>query len=349
MTVRFGVLVSSGNAFPHRDDLSKFRELIRVIDGAGVEMIGTYDTSFIGGDAYVRATLIAETAENALVGLHPTNTLTREPQIMAAFLASIDAMTEGRAFMDIASGDSAVYNIGLKPATRARLEDYITCVRDLIGKGEGSYDGRPQRVRWQDETVRGRIPITLCAEGPKTLHLGGRICDGVIAGTGLLTEVISDTIDRVGKGAEAEGRDPSEVDVWFTTRSSLDDDSEKAVDAIHASVSSILNHSMRFSLDNKNVPGQFRDKIQEYVDGYELYDHVLESGRNPVRMAELGLTDYALDRWALAGNVSDWIERIGALADAGATNIWFSTERGDLDRQIHYMKVFSDEIAPHFR
>jgi alkanesulfonate monooxygenase SsuD/methylene tetrahydromethanopterin reductase-like flavin-dependent oxidoreductase (luciferase family) len=320
MKVRFGVLVSSGNAFPHRDDLSKFRDLIRVIDGAGVEMIGTYDTSFIGGDAYVRATLIAETAENALVGLHPTNTLTREPQIMAAFLASIDAMTEGRAFVDIASGDSAVYNIGLKPATRARMEDYITCLRDLIATGEGSFDGRPQRVRWQDETVRGRIPITLCAEGPKTLHLGGRICDGVIAGTGLLPEVISDTIDRVGKGAEAEGR-----------------------------VSSILNHSMRFSLDNKNVPGQFRDKIQEYVDGYELYDHVLESGRNPVRMAELGLTDYALDRWALAGNVSDWIERIGALADAGATNIWFSTERGDLDRQIHYMKVFSDEIAPHFQ
>src|SRR6516162_7132316 len=40
-------------------------------------------------------------------------------------------MTEGRAFLDIGSGDSAVYNIGLAPASRARMEDYITCVRDL--------------------------------------------------------------------------------------------------------------------------------------------------------------------------------------------------------------------------
>jgi len=349
MKVQFGVMVSSGPAFPNRANLDKFKELIRVIDGAGVDMIGTYDTSFIGGDAYVRATLIAETARNAQVGIHPTNPLTREPQIMAAFLASIDALTEGRAFMDMASGDSAIYNIGLKPASRARIEDYITCVRDLIAKGEGSYDGRPQRVRWHNETVRDRVPITLCAEGPRTLHLGGRVCDGVIAGTGVLPEVIADTIARVAEGAKAEGRDPAEVDVWFTTRSSLDEDRDKAVTAIHASVSSILNHSMRFGLDNKNVPSQFRDKIQEYVDGYELYDHVLETGLNPKRMSDLGLTEYALERYALAGNVGDWIERIGSLAEAGATKIWFSTERGDYDRQIRYMKLFADEIRPRFQ
>jgi alkanesulfonate monooxygenase SsuD/methylene tetrahydromethanopterin reductase-like flavin-dependent oxidoreductase (luciferase family) len=97
--------------------------------------------------------------------------------------AYVDAITEGRAFLDIGSGDSAVYNIGLAPASRARMEDYITCVRDLIATGEGTYDGRPQRVRWHGEALRNRIPITLCAEGPRTLYLGGRLCDGVIAGT----------------------------------------------------------------------------------------------------------------------------------------------------------------------
>ncbi len=349
MKVRFGVSVLSGTAFPHRRDLDKFAELIRIIDDSGVELIGTNDTSFIGGDAYVRATLIARTAKNALIGIHPTNPLTREPQIMAAFMASIDAMTDGRAFLDIASGDSAVYNIGLAPASRARMADYVTCVRDLIATGEGTYDGRPQRVRWHPEAVRKRIPITLCAEGPKTLHLGGRLFDGVIAGTGLLPEVIGDTIDRVAEGARAAGRDPSEAEVWFTTRSSLDADRDKAIERIHASVSSILNHSMRFGLDGKNVPSQFRAKIAEYVEGYELYDHVLQAGRNPRRMAELGLTEYALERFALAGDVSDWIERIGELAAQGASRLWFSTEAGDLDRQIHYMKLFADQIMPHFQ
>src|SRR3954447_7190805 len=357
MKVRFGVSVLSGTAFPHRRDREKFAELVRIIDGSGVELIGTNDTSFIGGDAYVRATLIAQTATNAQVGIHPTNPLTREPQIMAAFMASIDAMTEGHAFLDIGSGDSAVYNIGLAPATRARMEDYVTCVRNLIATGEGTYDGRPQRVRWHREAVRNWIPITLCAEGPKTLHLGGRVFDGVIAGTGLLPDVIADTIERVAAGARAAGggpppaagRDPSDAEVWFTTRSSLDADRDKAIERVHASVSSILNHSMRFGLEGKNVPSQFRAKIAEYVEGYELYDHVLQAGRNPKRMAELGLTQYGLERFALAGNASDWIERIGELAELGASRLWLSTEAGDLDRQIHYMKVFTEQIMPHFR
>ena len=171
----------------------------------------------------------------------------------------------------------------------------------------------------------------------------------MIAGTGLLPEVISDTIERVAAGVKEAGRDPSETEVWFTTRSSLDADRDKAIERIHASVSSILNHSMRFGLEGKNVPGQLRAKIAEYVEGYELCDHVLQAGRNPKRMAELGLAGYGLERFALAGNVADWIDRIGELAEAGATRLWFSTESGDLDRQIHYMKVFADEIMPHFR
>jgi hypothetical protein len=55
----------------------------------------------------------------------------------------------------------------------------------------------------------------------------------------------------VAAGATAAGRDRSEVEVWFTTRSSLDADRDKAIERIHASVSSILNHSMRFGLDGK--------------------------------------------------------------------------------------------------
>ena len=85
------------------------------------------------------------------------------------------------------------------------------------------------------------------------------------------------------------------------------------------------------------------------VGDFAWYDHVLQTGRNPKRMAELGLTEYGLERFALAGNVNDWIERIGELAELGASRLWLSTEAGDLDRQIHYMKVFTEQIMPHFR
>src|SRR5229473_5221769 len=148
MKVSFGVSVSPATPLLHEKDTRRFMDLVKMADDFGATAVGTFDTAFIGGDAYVRATLMAQASARARVGLRPTNPLTREPQVMASFLASIDTLTGGRAFMDIASGDSGVLNIGLRVASRARIEDYVRCVRDLIAKGKGAYQGRPQRVRW---------------------------------------------------------------------------------------------------------------------------------------------------------------------------------------------------------
>ena len=348
MKVAFGISLSPGTPLLQEKDTRGFIDLAKMADDYGAEAVGTHDTAFIGGDAYVRATLIALGAARARVGLRPTNPITREPQVMASFLASIDSLTGGRAFMDMASGDSAVLNIGYDVATRARIEDYVTCVRNLLATGEATYRGRPQRVRWASTVTRQRIPISICAEGPKMLHLAGRIGDGVVAGTGLLPEVIKDTIARIHAGAREAGRDPADVDIWFTTRTSLDEDRDLAIQSVKASVSSILNHSMRFGLDGKHVPDALRTKIQEYVDGYELYDHVLQDGRNPKRMEQLGLTSYALERFALAGNASDWIKRIEQIAEAGARKLWVSLRAADLDTQRHYMRILGEQIMARF-
>jgi 5,10-methylenetetrahydromethanopterin reductase len=348
MKVAFGVGLGSSVGLLAGGDTQKFLELVRMADGYGAAAIGTYDSAFLGGDAYVRATLIATAATRAAVGLRPTNPLTREPQVMASFLASIDAITGGRAFMDIASGDSAVFNIGYPAATRARIEEYVTCVRSLLATGEGTYQGRPQRVRWAGEALRPRVPISICAEGPRMLHLGGRIGDGVIAGTGLLPEVIRDTLVRIHAGAREAGRDPATVQVWFTARSSLHEDRATAVENVKGSVSSILNHSMRFGLEGKHVPPDLASKVQAYVDHYELHDHVLQAGKNPRRMAELGLTEYAIDRFALAGAPRDWIARIEQLAERGATRLWIGVSGRDLDSQLRSMKLMGEQVLRHF-
>ncbi|MDA9983278.1 LLM class flavin-dependent oxidoreductase [Gammaproteobacteria bacterium] len=347
MRVSFGVGLR-GEILPRQENIRKYMDMVKMAEDFGVAAIGTYDSSFDGGDMCVRTTLTALASHRARIGPRPTNPLSREPQVMASFLASIDSLTNGRAFMDIATGDSAVYNIGYKAATRDRIEDYITCIRDLLIKGEATYQGRPQRVRWVSEAVRDRIPVSVCAEGPKILHLAGRVGDAVIAGTGLTPEVIQDTIVRVHAGARDAGRKPDEVDIWFSARSSLHENSTTAIENVKASVSSILNHSMRFGIQGKNLPEELHGRVKRYVDGYVLYDHFLDAGQNPKRMEEHGLTDYAIERWALAGNPSDWVKRIEEIAEAGATKLWISNARGDIDRQIRYLRLFGEQVMPHF-
>src|SRR3989442_11170545 len=141
MNRRVSFSLSPGTPLLQEKDTRRFIDLAKMADDYGAEAVGTHDTAFIGGDAYVRATLIALGSSRARVGLRPTNPLTREPQVMASFLASIDSLTGGRAFMDMASGDSAVLNIGYDVATRARIEDYVTCVRNLFTRGRGDVSG----------------------------------------------------------------------------------------------------------------------------------------------------------------------------------------------------------------
>ena len=262
MKISFGIHLAPG-PFVRGEDLGRVTELVKMAEDLGAEAVGTYDSAFLGDDAYLRTTLIAVASRRARIGLRPTNPLTREPQVMASFLASLDSLTGGRAFVDIASGDSAVLNIGRQAASRALIEDYVACIRSLLARGEATFQKRPQRVRWVSRVVRHHIPISICAEGPRMLHLGGRIGDGVIAGAGLLPEVIKDTLARIDNGARAAGRKPSEVDVWFTTRTALHENHETAVNNVKASVSSILNHSMRFSLEGKLVPDELKAKLQE--------------------------------------------------------------------------------------
>ncbi|HEX9822334.1 MAG TPA: methyltransferase domain-containing protein [Methylomirabilota bacterium] len=69
------------------------------------------------------------------------------------------------------------------------------------------------------------------------------------------------------------------------------------------------------------------------MDHDVLHDHVVHGGENPRRMADLGLAEYAIDRFALAGTPRDWIARIEQLAERGATRLWVGVS-GDADSMI---------------
>jgi len=100
MKVSFAISIDPAGPLLGRDDVQRYSDLVKMAEDYGANAIGTYDSAFIGGDAFVRATLIALASSKARVGLRPTNPLTREAQVMASFLASIDSLTNGRAFMD---------------------------------------------------------------------------------------------------------------------------------------------------------------------------------------------------------------------------------------------------------
>ena len=64
MKIAFGIGFGGSPPLLLGDDAATFMDLVRMAEGYGAAAIGTYDSAFLGGDAFVRATLMA-TASSA--------------------------------------------------------------------------------------------------------------------------------------------------------------------------------------------------------------------------------------------------------------------------------------------
>ena len=95
--------------------------LVRQIEDWGFEMVGVPDAHWLWPDCYVTLTQCALNSQRLRMGTFVTNPLTRHPAVTAGAIASINELSDGRAFLGIGTGDSAVYNVGLKAAQTRRV------------------------------------------------------------------------------------------------------------------------------------------------------------------------------------------------------------------------------------
>lgn len=104
-----------------------------------------------------------------------TNPLTRHPSVTASAVATLDVMSDGRAFLGLGRGDSAVKMLGRKPA---RWKDYEPTIHDMRAwmKGERVHvEGAPAPVQlsWAQQD----IPMVLGVFGPRGAKLAGEFAD----------------------------------------------------------------------------------------------------------------------------------------------------------------------------
>ena len=328
---------------PPKHSLDGFTDMVRRADRYGFARIGTGDTQWHNMECFVALTLMALNTERVEIGPRVANPVTREPSVMASAIASVELISKGRAVLTIGRGDSAVHNIGLKPATVEETRDYIVAVRELLENGQTVYRGRHNRFIWPRPEARRRIPICVTAEGPRMLRLAGQIGDQVLIGTGLTPEIVEASLQQLHEGAKEAGRDPSEVEVWWAPRLSIAENREKALKDIRASVASAGNHALRSGLAGKNVPERLQESIRRFHQEYDYSQHGDKTGKNVRLIDELGLTDYLLERFAVAGAPSDIVRRIRSLASLGLNNLWLSSPGDDPSS----LDLMGQEVLPH--
>ena len=179
------------------------REHVRLAEDVGFDYVGIADSQSLFRELFVSLAVAATETTRVHLGPSVTNPLTRHPAVTASAIASLQELSDGRAFLGIGTGDSAVLNLGLRPARMRALREYVDTVRTFLNGGAAEYLGREAHVRWSQSSA----PIMMSAEGPRTLRMAGAIADRVMVHTGLTADILSDTIAHIRSG-EAEGAKP---------------------------------------------------------------------------------------------------------------------------------------------
>jgi 5,10-methylenetetrahydromethanopterin reductase len=330
-TARFGIVFLP-------ESLPGFGELCRETEAAGFDWLGVADSQSVFRELYVALTVAALNTRRIRLGPLVTNPQTRHLVVTASAIASVDELSGGRAALGLGSGDSAIYTIGAPPATVAGLEDAIVTLGRLTAGERIDRGGRP----WRVHRATRRVPVYLAAEGPRTLELAGRVADGVICGLGLTPEVIALSLAAIERGARAAGRTLDDLDVWWFAKTSLADTRAAAIEPIRMALAASANHAFRPTLEGKGVPPDLHEKIRALQREYNAHHHEIAGAANASLPDRWDLTEFLVDRFAVAGTPADCVAQLRRAMGAGARQFLIT---GFVPDPPAFMRRWMKEVA----
>ena len=269
------------------------------------------------------------------MGTWITNPITRHPAVTAAAIATVDDIAPGRAFLGVGTGDSTVYNAGLRPASLATLERFIHTIRELHQDGASRWQGRDCYLSW----AKRRIPIGMAVSGPRAMRMAGRLADIVWVCFGLGEEEIATAKRYLEEGAREAGRSLADIDVWWMVQFNIAESREAALEPIKANLATSGHIIFRYGVEGKAVPAEHQEGAVELARRYQPIRHF----DNAHLTDELGLTEYLADRLAIAGTPRECVRRIKELEAHGVGQLFFYTALPDKDRLF---SALTSEVLP---
>jgi 5,10-methylenetetrahydromethanopterin reductase len=282
---------------------------------------------------------VAARTERITVASIGTNPYTTDPSEIAAYLATLDLLTNGRATVGIGlhtdemvgwTGHDASDRI---ERTRAAVEVTRRLLRgEVVSGSEGPFE-------WTDdcylrfEPLRPDPPIYAAGYGPEYLALTGEIGDGSLP---MITppESAGYMVDHILAGARRAGRSPAGIDIAGCAWLSISETPRAAAEVLRPMVAYFGPHLEEPALATIGLEPADLAPLKRLVDAGDLAG------------AAAAVTDEML-RLAIVGTPRDVIARIELLAEAGVTQVNLGGPLGPDPAEA--IALVGREVIPHFR
>lgn len=262
---------------------------------------------------------IARATRCVRIGPAAVNPFTTHPMNIAAEIALIDEMAQGRAYLGMARGSWLEY-VGIQPQQAVTaLREALECVRHLLRRDPAPYPGKiypiagGDTLRW--EIARPDIPFLLGSWGPKTIQACAHLIHEVKIGGSANPDVIAPYRAIINAAAAAKSRNGTAIGIVVGAVTVVDEDGAAAraqarrEAALYLPVVADLDPSL--SLDP-----ELMSRLRAAADRY-AYDE-----------AAALISDDLLRRFAFAGAPDQVAEHAAAVFAGGASRVEFGTPHG---------------------
>jgi 5,10-methylenetetrahydromethanopterin reductase len=284
-------------------------------EALGFEAIFFADSQMGNVDPYQVMALSAVNTKRIRFGTAVTNMVYRDPTITASSFATLNEISQGRAIIGMGTGDGPVYSVGRTATKLVDFEKGLRVIRDLLHDRGVNVPKSKERAGGNVQLKIGKrpVPIYISAEGPKTLRVAGRTCDGVILGTGFDKRVTDWARRQIAAGAQEEGRRLDEIDIMPAGMIVVGDDGDLARKRVRSRMANRAHHNFRFTMET--VPEGEAAGIQRFMDNFDISKPIEE------RVDPDFVTDYLLDRFTIAGTPAECIAKVKRLEADGIKRV----------------------------
>jgi alkanesulfonate monooxygenase SsuD/methylene tetrahydromethanopterin reductase-like flavin-dependent oxidoreductase (luciferase family) len=299
-------------------------------------------------DPYVMLALAALRTTSIRLGPLLENPVGRHPAVIAGSMATLERLAPGRGFLGLGVGDTAVRTIGRSPAKVSTLEEGTrTIVRLLEGLSIDANDPDGHRLRHH-----ARPEVWICAGGPRTFRMAGRVADGVFVRCGTHVANLRAAINEIHAGAREVGRDPSAIKIGAIFHTVLNDDPEVAGHIGRAAAAGYYEYTP--------VLLERTGQTWDGPDVEELKKHIWQDFHHTPDLVAAGklldfLPDQCVDDFCLHGSSADIVAQLkqilalGIRLDIVVTHPMTASAKGVHDANEAFAHTIATEVLPLLR
>lgn len=312
--------------------LRRYVELARLAERSRFDVVWIGDTQLVTPDLFSTMALCAAATSRIAIAAGVTNTVTRDPTVIAGGIAALNEFAGGRCLLGVGVGGSAVGQVGLAGEGAGEFRRKLDVIRRLARGETVSLNGVQARPR----IAAPPVPLYLASSSPRNLELAGEVADGVIVNVGVAPELVREALTHVERGARRAGRPLDALEVVVVAGCVVDTDRARALAVSRSWAATTARRIGRWM-----PSGDFRAAGGAILQQYDWSQH-LQAG---AAHAEL-LSDELTRRLVLAGTVDDCVATIRGLAACGVGHIYPLFMGDDLDATV---EAFGEKIIPACR